>query len=225
MKIKSILGTIGKDVFPFIATAASGNIPGLVAMAAQKVASVIGVDKIEPTADAIDAAIVQAQTANPDILLKLKEADHDFEIKMAELGFDSVEKMAQIDAGDRANARAREVAVKDVTPKFLAFAVTFGFFGLLWLLAFRAVPDFIQKYSRRHGGVFGHGMDRNYQLLLRIQQRFRRENRNSGHASRSHGHRKGPGIQEGGLVGAGPDTPPHWRGVSGPVAESVDQVV
>ncbi len=141
MKIKSILGTIGKDVFPFIATAASGNIPGLVAMAAQKVASVIGVDKIEPTADAIDAAIVQAQTTNPDILLKLKEADHEFEIKMAELGFDSVEKMAEIDAGDRANARAREVAVKDVTPKFLAFAVTFGFFGLLWLLAFRAVPE------------------------------------------------------------------------------------
>jgi RsiW-degrading membrane proteinase PrsW (M82 family) len=59
---------------------------------------------------------------------------------MAALGFDSVEKLEKIAADDRANARAREVSVRDKTPMILSFSVTGGFFGLLFLVAFHSVP-------------------------------------------------------------------------------------
>jgi len=111
-----------KTVYPFIHAAASLGGP-FGAMAAQAVAKVIGVDQVEPTPDGINAAITQAQASDPTVLLKLKQAEQDFALQMQQLGIKQVDDLLQMDATDRANARAREVAVKDKTPMILAFVV------------------------------------------------------------------------------------------------------
>lgn len=136
MSLKSVF----KTAFPFISAAASLGGP-LGSMAAAVVASALGIQKLDATPGAIDAAIATAQIKDPDALLKLQEAEHTFQLQMEKLGFDSVDRIAQIDAEDRANARAREVAVKDKIPAILSLAVTAGFFTILALLLFHLVPE------------------------------------------------------------------------------------
>ena len=47
----------------------------------------------------------------------------------------------KVAAGDRASARAREMAVKDYIPGILAIFLTAGFFGLLGWMMYEAPPD------------------------------------------------------------------------------------
>ncbi len=136
MGFKNIL----KCAFPFLAAGASLGGP-LGAMAANAVGQALGIDKVPPTPDGISDAIAAAQSKDPDALVKLKAAEQDFELQMKKLGFDTVEKLEQLDVEDRANARAREIAVKDRLPAILALLVTGGFFSLLGVLSFRAVPS------------------------------------------------------------------------------------
>ncbi len=135
INVKNLL----KTAFPFVGTALEmGGLPGQ--LAANMLGKALGVDKIEATPEAANNAIVAAQTADPDALLKLRQVETDFQLRMQQMGIDSVEKLEALANEDRANARAREIAVKDKTPMFLAIAVTFGFFGILLALLFVAVP-------------------------------------------------------------------------------------
>jgi len=59
---------------------------------------------------------------------------------MQHLGFQHQEELEAIAAGDRSNARAREIALRDRIPAILAIAVTAGFFGLLFFLLRWAPP-------------------------------------------------------------------------------------
>lgn len=63
-----------------------------------------------------DAAIVNA---TPDQLLAMKKANDDFVVQMETLGI-AKEKLAY---DDTANARLREMTVKDFTPRVLAYGV------------------------------------------------------------------------------------------------------
>jgi hypothetical protein len=128
---------IFKTAFPFISAAAGLGGP-LGTMAANAVGKAIGVDNV--STDQIPDAIATATSKDPDAMLKLKQAEQDFQLQMQKLGFENAEKLAELDASDRANARAREISVRDKTPAVLAYAVTAGFFSLLWLLAFHSVP-------------------------------------------------------------------------------------
>jgi len=76
-------------------------------------------------------------TATPDLLLKIKQAEQQFTIDMRNLDIN----LAKLNADDRANARGREIAVHDNTTKILAYVLTVGFFGVLGLVIFHAVPD------------------------------------------------------------------------------------
>lgn len=58
-------------------------------------------------------------SATPDSLVKLRTAEMDFQKQMRELGI-SEEKLVY---DDIANARGREIAVRDWTPRILAFLV------------------------------------------------------------------------------------------------------
>ena len=125
-------GLVGK-LAPMLGTALGGPLAGT-ALAA--VAKAIGLDD---KAEEDQVADVLAKVT-PEQMLAIKNAEAEFKVKMAELGFKSTEDLEQIAAGDRANARQREMQVKDWTPRILAYGVTAGFFGLLSFMLRREVP-------------------------------------------------------------------------------------
>lgn len=78
----------------------------------------------------------QLSLANPEMLLKLKQADHQFALDMERAGVD----LRKLDVEDRNSARAREATVRDQTPKILAYMLTAGFFGIMAMLLVHPVP-------------------------------------------------------------------------------------
>lgn len=120
---KSVLATVA----PLLGTALGGPFGGL---AGTLLAKALGTT--DPKA--MEAAIT---STDPDILLKLKQADNDFQAQLKALEI-SEEKLS---FDDTANARAREVAVKDSTPKILAYGVTVGFFSVIGFLVINGKPS------------------------------------------------------------------------------------
>ena len=115
LSLKGILGSIAPTL--------AGLLPGpLGGMAKAAVTSLLG---IKPESTEAEIEMVLA-TAHPDLLLKLKELDAQFQEKMKQLDID-LDKMAY---SDRADARAREIATKDKTPRILAGVVIGGYLAL-----------------------------------------------------------------------------------------------
>src|SRR5574337_305073 len=96
-----------------------------------------------------------AANAVGEALLKLQQAEQEFSATMARLGFENAQHLEEIAAKDRDSARAREISVRDWTPKALAVAVTLGFFALLALLLFRSVPSQSQSLLNVMVGSLG----------------------------------------------------------------------
>lgn len=119
-----------RTVAPALATALGGPLAGVAAQALST--ALLG--KPDATQDELAQAVA---SATPDTLLKLKQAEMDFTAKMKELDI----QLEQINAGDRASARGREIAVKDQTPQVLAVFSFLGFFGILVILMFYNIPD------------------------------------------------------------------------------------
>lgn len=126
------VGAVLKTLLPNLAAALPG--PPLVSqMATNAISSILGVKNLEPSG--VEKAIADAQAKDPEIMLKLKQADQDFQLQMEKLGIDSAEKMEELASADRANARGREIAIKDNTNKILAYlvvgltAIAEGYFG------------------------------------------------------------------------------------------------
>lgn len=111
-KAKQVIGAIA----PMLGTAIGGPFG---ALAGTFIGKALGVDPKDTTA--IEAAVA---SGDPDVLLKLKQADNDFKAHMADLGL-AEDKLVY---DDIANARAREIAVRDNTPRNLAYLVL-GFAG------------------------------------------------------------------------------------------------
>ncbi len=121
-----------KTIAPSIGTALGGPLGGIAGTALSRA---LGVSEDTYKDEAAMATVIQG--ASPDQLLSLKRADQDFALQMQKLGFENVEALAAISAGDRANARAREIQTQDWTPRLLGLLITVGFFGLLsYLLRF-----------------------------------------------------------------------------------------
>ncbi len=98
-----------KTVAPTLALAVGGPFGPLAAAA---IHAALGATD-EKTAE---AALLNA---TPDQLLALKKAEQDFQIRMKELGIEE----AKLSFDDTANARGREIAVRDWTPKIIAYLV------------------------------------------------------------------------------------------------------
>lgn len=112
-------GTLGK-VAPALATALGGPMAGVaVGMAAQALGLTEGATE--------DDLAVAVASGNPDTLLKLRQCDADFKLKMKELGV----KLEEINASDRASAR--DMAAKTgIQPQVvLATIYVLGFVLLL----------------------------------------------------------------------------------------------
>lgn len=86
------------------------------------------------------AAAIKNGTLNGDQIVALKQAEQEFALKMEQLGITEVKDLEELAFKDRDSARQREMAVKDWTPRVLAYGVTLGFFGLLSFLLRRAIP-------------------------------------------------------------------------------------
>ncbi|OAD17123.1 hypothetical protein [Achromobacter insolitus] len=125
-------GALG-NLAPMLATALGGPLAGG-AVAAITKALGLGDDA---TDDEISRKLADA---DPGTLLELKKAEQDFAARMAEYGFRSEADLARIAADDRASARQREVERQDWTPRILAYLVTAGFFGMLSVMVFAAIP-------------------------------------------------------------------------------------
>lgn len=143
-KLDAVKGIIG-SVAPALATALGGPLAGL---AVSKISTAITGKPDTPPDDV--AATIQ-QTTDPQLLLKLKQADAEFAEQMKQLDVD-LEALAE---KDRESARTMQVATRSWIPAFLAIALTIGFFGLLALLALHQVPSANETVIVQDTGILG----------------------------------------------------------------------
>ena len=112
------------SVAPTIATALGGPLAGVAVSALSK--NLLGKDN---ASEAEIAAVIQ--NGGPEVLVKLRELDQHFAVKMKELDID-LEKLHQL---DRASARDREVKTGDRwTPRVLAGVIVFGFLMTVYMV-------------------------------------------------------------------------------------------
>jgi len=104
-KAKQVIATVA----PMLGTVLGGPLGGL---AGSALAEALGTSDPKAQEQAIIAA-------NPDTLLKLKQAEDDLKTKLRQMDID--EEKLHLD--DTANARAREIALKDWTPRIIAYGV------------------------------------------------------------------------------------------------------
>jgi hypothetical protein len=111
---KSTLATVA----PKLATALGGPLAGTAATTLS--AALLG--EARPDTQEVEAII---QQATPETLATLKAAEQAFQSDLKALDID----LERIHAGDRSDARRREVAIKDQVPALLGGAVIVGFFA------------------------------------------------------------------------------------------------
>lgn len=146
MDFKDIL----KTVAPGLATALLGPLGGL---AVQAIGSALNVP--DATQEKIQAAI---SGASAEDMLKLKQAEQDFQAKMKALDIDLV----RIAAGDRDSARKRESETKDWTPKILACVIVTTWGGVQWFLLNHVIADDMRELVMRVLGT----LDASLMLVL-----------------------------------------------------------
>jgi len=118
--LRKVLGAVG-------ATGIEMALPGpLGKIATGFLAKALG--KAGATEEEIAAAV---STATPEDIVKIKEAEQEFQKFLAENDI----KLLELDNADRANARAREIAVRDHMPAVVFAVVSTTFIGvLMWIL-------------------------------------------------------------------------------------------
>lgn len=116
-KVKSAIGTVA----PWIAGTLGTPVAGV---AVKAICDLFGLNSSTATPDDVTAALAGA---TPEQLLALKQADQKHQEFMVQIGYDHLDKLAAIDAGDRDSARKREMTVQDWTPRILAYTIVIAF--------------------------------------------------------------------------------------------------
>jgi hypothetical protein len=137
--LKSIL----KAGFPFLSAGLSLAGGPIVGAAANAVGEALGLKKPDPSTGELDSAFSKIPPDQlPAVIQGLKEREQQFQVSMAQMGYNDAETLARIDEQDRESARNREVALKDKfwTP-LTAIALVFiaGYFVTLWWVCVHGV--------------------------------------------------------------------------------------
>lgn len=120
MDWKRIVGAVA----PALGTALYGPLGGMAASAVSN--ALLG--KPDGSDQEIETALA---AGGPDALLKIKQADQAFAVRMQELGID----LERIHQADRSDARLREVKSGDrATPRVLAGIIVGGFLLMVWYI-------------------------------------------------------------------------------------------
>jgi hypothetical protein len=115
MSTPNWLATLEK-LAPTVASAFGTPLAGMAVSALESALGATGVDAIQQK--------IESGQLTGDQVVAMKKADQDFAARMKELDID----LTKLQLADVADARAREVAVKDSTPRELAFMMISGFF-------------------------------------------------------------------------------------------------
>ncbi len=126
---KRIVGSVA----PTIATALGGPLAG---MAVSTITGALGIEATSQK-DAEKKISEIMASPNPEVLVKLRKADQDFEVKLKELDID----LERLHAEDRKSARAMRTEMKDRFPDFITVLVTTGFFCVLGVHIWIEIPD------------------------------------------------------------------------------------
>jgi len=130
----SNLGDGVAAIAPTIASAFGGPLAGLAVTTIEKALGVApGTSAADPKGF---EAKLQSALATPEQVLALRQADLAFK----QFCLDNELQLVRADNSDRADARARQTALRDATPTVLAMLVTAGFFGMLSVMAFHDLP-------------------------------------------------------------------------------------
>ena len=121
--LKKALPTIGA-IAPTLATALGGPLAGTAAHLLKK-----ALGKNDATEDDIASLILGG---DPETMVALKNAEHEFKLKMREL--DITEE--QLRYADIDSARQREIAVRDATPSVLSYLAVGLWLGIMAALFF-----------------------------------------------------------------------------------------
>jgi hypothetical protein len=89
---------------PWIGAAAGGP-PALIAMAAKELSGALGYD-VPADKESINQAV---SSASQEQLIRIKELDLEFQVKMQELGFNTLDSLVKAEAADKASARGMQV--------------------------------------------------------------------------------------------------------------------
>lgn len=146
-KVKSAIGTIA----PWIAGTLGTPVAGV---AVKVICDLFGLTGDKATPENVTAALAGA---TPDQLIALKQADIKHQEFMTQIGYDHLDKLAQMEVDDRDGARKREIAVKDRTPAHLAYMIIGGFFGVATaqLVALMGWPDVAVKIPPQGWVIIG----------------------------------------------------------------------
>ena len=78
---------------------------------------------------------------NENILVEIENAENKLKLKFNEAGISSVLELEKIYAGDLQNARNRQIAMNDDTPRLIALIITGVVIALVLLLMFVNIPS------------------------------------------------------------------------------------
>lgn len=138
-----------KKAAPWLVTALTGGVPGLATMAASEVAKALNLSSND--VDSVKTAIVGA---TPEQVVQLRLADQAFSAHMRELDIQEVSELERIAAGDRADARQREVKTGDSwTPRTLAALIVIGYMTVQWFLLSHIVAAEMRELVMRSLGL------------------------------------------------------------------------
>jgi hypothetical protein len=94
------------SIAPWIGAAVSGNVPGLITLAASKITEALGYE-VEPNKTSLIDAV---KNSTMEQQIRLKELDNQFKIEMNRLGYDHIEKIMHHEVDNVKDARAMQVA-------------------------------------------------------------------------------------------------------------------